>query len=149
MKKQVKLTTDKTAKILVEKQKKLFRIHLQFGKDSEIIFASSKRKSEEIARGWINTLPSKYKRLKIEFNGIIRTFNRNVPIPQEFLTKFQDDRLFDYYFTNNRYLPNELTVMNTETISFKQDLQLAFIREGFSLSEATEKAVRLAKKLNI
>ena len=40
------------------------------------------------------------------------------------------------------------TVMDTDTISLKQDLQLEFIREGFTLSEATEKAERLAKKLH-
>jgi len=148
MRKDVKLTENKTARITITERRNHYKIYLQFGKDSDIKYASSKRKSEEISRKWINTLPSKYKRLKIEFNDVIYTFNRNTPIPQEFLTKFQDNRLFDYYFTNNRYLPNELTVMDTDTISLKQDLQLEFLREGFTLSEATEKAERLAKKLN-
>ena len=148
MRKDVKLTTDKTARITITERRNHYKIYLQFGKDSDIKYASSKRKSEKISRKWINTLPSKYKRLKIEFNDVIYTFNRNTPIPKEFLTKFQDDRLFDYYFTNNRYLPNELTVIDTDTISLKQDLQLEFLREGFTLSEATEKAERLAKKLH-
>ena len=148
MQKEVKLTTHKTAKITILKRRNHYKVFLQFGKNSDIKYASSKRKSEEISRKWINTLPSKYKRLKIEFRDTIRTFHVNTPIPKEFLTKFQDDKLFDRYYVNNKYLPDELTVMNTDTISLKQDLQLEFIREGFTLSEATEKAERLAKKLH-
>ena len=98
MRKDVKLTENKTARITITERRNHFKIYLQFGKDSDIKYASSKRKSEEISRKWINTLPSKYKRLKIEFNDVIYTFNRNTPIPQEFLTKFQDDKLFDRYY---------------------------------------------------
>ena len=148
MRKDVKLTTDKTARITITERRNHYKVHLQFGKNSSIEYANSRRAASQISRKWINTLPKKFKRLKIEFNDVIYTFNRNTPIPQEFLTKFQDNRLFDYYFTNNRYLPNELTVMDTDTISLKQDLQLEFLREGFTLSEATEKAERLAKKLH-
>ena len=148
MRKDVKLTTDKTARITITERRNHFKVYLQFGKNSSIEYANSRRAASQISRKWINTLPKKFKRLKIEFNDVIYTFNRNTPIPKEFLTKFQDDKLFDRYYVNNKYLPDELTVMDTETISLKQDLQLEFLREGFTLSEATEKAERLAKKLH-
>tara|TARA_Y100000310_G_C20603108_1_gene774092 strand:- start:150 stop:602 length:453 start_codon:yes stop_codon:yes gene_type:complete len=149
MQKQVKLTTHKTAKITISKRRNHYKVFLQFGKNSDIKYASSKRKSEEISRKWINTLPSKYKRLKIEFRDTIRTFHVNTPIPEEFLTKFQDNRFFDYYYTNNKYLPDELITVDADTITAKNELQLIFIRQGFTLSEATEKAKRLAEKLHI
>ena len=149
MQKEVKLTINKTAKITISKRRNHYKVFLQFGKDSEIKYSSSLLKSEEIVKRWINTLPKNFKHLRIEFRDTIRTFHVNTPIPEEFLTKFQDNRFFDYYYTNNKYLPDELITVDTDTITAKNELQLIFIRQGFTLSEATEKAKRLAEKLHI
>tara|TARA_R110002020_G_scaffold282836_1_gene498492 strand:+ start:869 stop:1351 length:483 start_codon:yes stop_codon:yes gene_type:complete len=148
MKKHVKLTVNKKARIRIDKLSSNYKITLLFGKKSKVVFASTLGKCEKIANYWINNLGSNFKDVKIEFRGVIRTFYSNKPIPNNFLIKFQDDKFFDFFYTNNRYTPSELITVDTDNISLEESLALNIARNTkLSRKESLVRAKKLSKSV--